>query len=270
MWMLACPHNRGAGSVAGASIRGLILPRRQPCLAHPAKKLQQRAHSFNDNRIDARLLAIEVLLATVTLGALLVPIRPRGWAAKKLVEVRMQANSSACQAAPSSTFISGKQVVYQTQYIELQSLWVRRSDSQAFVQVKPSAVAGQGVFAREHIKRGTILGAYPGFPRSNAEMLQKVQRCPRAAAYVFATDTGYLDPTDQDGLPFQRLLWIDASMAFVNEPPVGLSVNMVIVDGKSHYDLLFVSSKDIPAGAELYLDYGRLYDRSSYDPRLDR
>ncbi|KAL3150383.1 hypothetical protein ABBQ32_000222 [Trebouxia sp. C0010 RCD-2024] len=80
----------------------------------------------------------------------------------------------------------------------------------------------------------------------------------------------WLDPTDSAGLlvnsPNSSILswkW-DATMAYVNEPPAGHAVNVEIVDGVSTLDLIFKATCDIPAGTELFLDYGRTYDRSSY------
>ncbi|KAL3138036.1 hypothetical protein ABBQ38_005269 [Trebouxia sp. C0009 RCD-2024] len=139
------------------------------------------------------------------------------------------------------------------------------------IQVGESPVAGQGLFATVSISKGQVLGAYPGVPRSADSMLQKASVAPNCKRYVFQTDSHvWLDPTDSAGLlihsPNSSILswkW-DASMADVNEPPAGRAVNVEIVDGVSNLDLIFRATCDIPAGSELFLDYGKTYDRSSY------
>ena len=67
--------------------------------------------------------------------------------------------------------------------------WVR-SD---LVQPGPSPLAGTGLFASTSIPSGTVLGAYPGRPRSWEEMKEKESRAPGCKQYVFTT--GVDDPT---------------------------------------------------------------------------
>ena len=116
-----------------------------------------------------------------------------------------------------------------------------------------------------------MLGAYPGVPRSADSMLHKASLAPNCKRYVFQTDSCmWLDPTDTAGLlvdnpGFPVLSWgCDARMAYINEPPQGRAVNVEIVDGADSLDLVFKASQHISAGSELFLDYGRTYDRSSY------
>ena len=103
-------------------------------------------------------------------------------------------------------------------------------------------------------------------------MLHKAEVAPNSKRYVFqSSDNVWLDPTDKDGLLTSKLcpsflgLRCDVSMAYMNEPPLSCGVNVEIVDGVDSLDLLFVSTCDISAGTELFLDYGRTYDRSSYN-----
>lgn len=138
-----------------------------------------------------------------------------------------------------------------------------------FVKVAQSQTAGQGVFANRDISQGTVIGAYPGVPCTTERMLQKATIAPNCKRYVFQTTSNvWLDPTDSRGeltgqSPFPG--WnFDVSMAYMNEPPVGQSVNVQIVDGKDDLDLMFQTSCDISAGDELFLDYGSRYDRSGY------
>jgi hypothetical protein len=78
-----------------------------------------------------------------------------------------------------------------------------------------------------------------------------------------------LDPTDDFGNLTERpySLWplsVDTTLARVNEPPLGRSVNVEseTVDGHRRVD--FFSTRDIMAGEELFIDYGTNYDRSRY------
>ena len=135
-----------------------------------------------------------------------------------------------------------------------------------------SQIAGQGVFAVRHIPQGTIIGAYPGLPCTAERMLHKATLAPNCKRYVFQTTSNvWLDPTDSSGeltgqSPFPG--WnFDVSMAYVNEPPVGHSVNVQIVDGEDDLDMRFQTTCDISAGNELFLDYGSLYDRSGYQAK---
>jgi hypothetical protein len=58
----------------------------------------------------------------------------------------------------------------------------------------------------------------------------------------------------------------DVSLAYVNEPVAGgRGCNLSYADNADDpWDVRFVAVCDISAGDELFIDYGRLYDRSSY------
>ncbi|KAG2489489.1 hypothetical protein HYH03_011942 [Edaphochlamys debaryana] len=144
---------------------------------------------------------------------------------------------------------------------------------QDLLEVRASAIAGRGLFARASIPSGTVLGAYPGRLRSGAEMLEKCETAPMAASYAFRTADGrFLDPTDLTGQPSPNpqpgWFWplpTDISLCFANEPPKGsLGTNASVEDGAGPGDLLFVARADIPQGAEVLIDYGTTYDRSGY------
>lgn len=130
---------------------------------------------------------------------------------------------------------------------------------------------GKGVFAKGHIAQETVLGAYPGRLRAPTEMLAKVQRVPGTKGYVYRTSHGwYLDPTDAAGRvsahPRPGLPWfgVDPSLAFVNEPTVGDTVNVSILDELDTKEVRFVAACDIAPSQELFIDYGQTYDRSGY------
>jgi hypothetical protein len=141
------------------------------------------------------------------------------------------------------------------------------------IEVRDSSVQGKGIFAKENIPENTILGAYPGRPRSAAGMLTKCSTAPLARYYCFRNKNGYfLDPTDWTGapckVPVPGLPWlpIDCSLSYANEPPKNSTgVNVTVEDDpKDEEGLVFVSICNIPAGAEIFVDYGLDYDRSSY------
>jgi hypothetical protein len=52
-------------------------------------------------------------------------------------------------------------------------------------------------------------------------------------------------------------------MAYVNEPTVGSSVNVDITDGLDG-DVVFRAVRTLHKDEELFIDYGRMYDRSTY------
>lgn len=140
------------------------------------------------------------------------------------------------------------------------------------VQLLAAMRKGPCIFSAHHAGGVfQVLGAYPGVPRSADSMLQKASAAPNCKRYVFQTDSQiWLDPTDSAGLLVNKpsgsvLQWKwDATMAYVNEPPIGHAVNVEIVDGVDNLDLIFKATHDIPAGSEIFLDYGKTYDRSLY------
>jgi len=149
--------------------------------------------------------------------------------------------------------------------------WARED----LVHVATSKVAGQGLYATRDIPKNTVLGAYPGIPRNACDMAVKAQRCPQVEQYVFTTDSGfYLDPTDASGrapspYPGPGLVWpfpTPIPLAVANEPTEGSSGPNCSVENGNEDDkeLLFVTSRDIMVGEEIWIDYGRYYNRSGY------
>ena len=51
-------------------------------------------------------------------------------------------------------------------------------------------------------------------------------------------------------------------LSLINEPPMGADVN--VDTEETGLDMTFFLNRDVVAGEELYIDYGRNYDRSSY------
>ena len=149
------------------------------------------------------------------------------------------------------------------------------------LEARPSLVSGTGLFARQDIGAGTILGQYPGRPRSSRDMLEKVERLGAigvSASYAASTGRGgedglYLDPTDAQGAlsayPNPGAPWpfkININLAYINEPPPGGDCNCSLVDGQDDdpADLCFIASKLISKDSECFVDYGPTYNRSGY------
>lgn len=68
------------------------------------------------------------------------------------------------------------------------ALWPDRPRGWArgeLLRVAPSQVAGLGVFAAQPIAAGTVLGGYPGRPRSPAGMAAKAAAAPAARDFCF-------------------------------------------------------------------------------------
>ena len=170
----------------------------------------------------------------------------------------------------------------------------------ADLAVRQSTVpgGGRGVFARRALPAGFVLGAYPGRLRPAADFARKLRDAPDAWEYAWQLGGGrfVLDPTGPTGelcdpvpllpqLPQLPLLAVPSTLACINEPPAGGDVNVATeevprgaasasatagrgvgdADGPAR-DLLMVAERDILAGEELFLDYGRTYDRSAYTP----
>lgn len=133
--------------------------------------------------------------------------------------------------------------------------------------------AGRGLFATKTLPKGYVLGAYPGRIRSGEEYRAKVYQYPETKIYGWVMDSGsVLDPTDAqgrllpaldlvEGLPIPGLS-VSTILALVNEPPGGGDRNLIIDEQGT--DVKFVTEREIDSGEELFIDYGRSYDRSSY------
>ena len=195
----------------------------------------------------------ELAAALVAVIAVAAEYRPRGWCNHNIVEVG---------SAYFIIWLNTNAKMHHDSFV-----CSARDLMKTFVQAQPSSIHNLGVFAKDAISKGTILGAYPGFKRSKQEMEQKVRKWPAAKGYVYASDQGwYLDPTDSRGRAIVKKLWgtSDTTLAFINEPLRGQDTNVSIADGSDSLDILFVANKDIDKAEELLVDYGILYDRSSY------
>jgi hypothetical protein len=55
---------------------------------------------------------------------------------------------------------------------------------------------------------------------------------------------------------------VPTTLALINEPAPGWDVNVDTFE--RGWELTFALNRDVLAGEELFLDYGPMYDRSSY------
>ena len=153
--------------------------------------------------------------------------------------------------------------------------------------------AGLGLFATSKIPKDTIIGTYPGVVRPLERYVnEKLQPYPHSAQYIwrFSDNRMVIDPTDQIGLLndfcmggtsdwfgsyliFQTLLKDlfkkDTMLARVNEPPPMSDCNIYVVEDVKQRKVTFLTSRDIVSGEELFLDYGKTYDRTMYAKSKD-
>jgi hypothetical protein len=155
---------------------------------------------------------------------------------------------------------------------------------------KPSNIAnaGLGLFATSPIPKDTCLGTYPGVLRPLESYVSgKLERYPLSSQYVwrFSDNRMVIDPTDEFGVLnkmcsggspdwfgsyflFQTLFKVffekDTMLARANEPPLMSDCNIYVIEDIKQRKVTFLTSRDVFSGEELYLDYGKTYDRTMY------
>ena len=143
--------------------------------------------------------------------------------------------------------------------------------------VAPSRVvgAGRGAFAARDFG-GSDGRRVPRPPPLPARVPPQAEaRAGGCAVLLGAGLHRVLDPTGFDGvlcepLPALTLApWLTigaqpTTICLINEPAPGSLVNMRVDETEDGLDALLVTGRPIAAGEELYLDYGKKYDRSDY------
>lgn len=146
----------------------------------------------------------------------------------------------------------------------------------AFVKVRPSAVAGLGLFVTQDLPAGTVLGTYPGIVVSlnDRRIQQKAYQCPECQTYIwrFSDNSALIDPTNAVGkldeyctsstAPF--LFGVPTTLCRINEPPKGRDVNVITEEYPKERKVVLRLERNVMAGEELFMDYGPQYDRSAY------
>jgi len=147
--------------------------------------------------------------------------------------------------------------------------------------------AGLGLYTTQSIPEGTALGTYPGVVREANAYLKKYGQYPQCGSYAwrFTDNSSYIDPTNALG-NIEELcyggssavpgsVWIHEKLlsglatptllARINEPVIGgPGCNVFSREDLESRSVTFYASVPIPAGTELFMDYGLTYDRSQY------
>lgn len=155
------------------------------------------------------------------------------------------------------------------------------------IEIKDSTVpgAGLGLFAKQNLPKGTVLGTYPGVVIPLSQNLNKLRNYPACEAYIwrFSDNAFVIDPTNKegkvdavciggrDGLPASQWLFANVfrmstptALCRINEPPLGKDVNVVTDEDLNGRCVTFSLEKDVRIGEEFFIDYGLSYDRSMY------
>jgi hypothetical protein len=132
-----------------------------------------------------------------------------------------------------------------------------------FTRIEVVPNVGRTVFATESIPAFTAVGLYDGRKTTPALFLKKQKALQDMPAYHWCLPGGsIIDPTEPDGtLPDDTVY----RSAFINEPPSGMSINILPLVTKN-YVWLF-SAREIEKGEELYINYGTRYQRD-YDSEM--
>lgn len=150
----------------------------------------------------------------------------------------------------------------------------RGSVTTSLVQLRKSTIPGAelGLFAKEIIPEGVVLGTFPGYVKDvDAALESKKDDDSRAAAkrYMWAlSEDTVLDPTNEYGKLDLELSYlfglvkVDTMMARINEPSPGKDCNVFARMNGAVVEV--VTERTIYAEEEVFMDYGRSYDRSDY------
>ena len=164
-----------------------------------------------------------------------------------------------------------------------------RVNPETEIDIQSSSVpgAGLGLFAKTKLRKGTILGTYPGvlLPITQRNLI-KVQRYPQCEAYIwrFSDNAFILDPTNTVGelestcrggslswpgsswlftTPlFQSILFrggVPTTLCRINEPPIGKDVNVITEEDVKTRTVTFLLERDVQEGEEFFIDYGTYF-----------
>lgn len=164
-------------------------------------------------------------------------------------------------------------------------LIVDQPDKALLVQKSQVDGAGLGLFAGTFLPKGTVLGTYPGVVRPLEKYRKKkLEDFPNSSFYIWSNyqKLYVIDPTDSmgtlpdlcyggtDDYPLSELILslnpqpASTKLARINEPPLGLDCNVCSIEDGDKQEVRFVTRRDVFEGEEFFLDYGSLYDRTSY------
>lgn len=123
--------------------------------------------------------------------------------------------------------------------------------------------AGKGLFTIDPIKRNTRIGLYTGKvvqPGVNGPYVMQCQRRRRSSSSNKPAGMIQVDAGDENGVMSNKLRYMNDGMMRVGEVKNRRKNNVKIGGAHSEIDgCVITSTKNIPAGSELFLSYGKYY-----------
>ncbi|KAF9977324.1 hypothetical protein BGZ73_006365 [Actinomortierella ambigua] len=185
---------------------------------------------------------------------------------EKMEQLDLQAPSSG-QSTPSKPATTKKTLnrdendrvdEYRLEDLDLSTVPTKLSD---VVRVDVSTIpnAGNGLFAARDLPASTPLGFYFGVPMTENEFDSLKDGVGVASHYSIMYRRTVLDATDDKGMPYTdpngRLY---CPFHFMNEDPKG---NISFITGAVVNQVICTTNRDIKAGEELFVFYGKEVDR---------
>jgi len=166
--------------------------------------------------------------------------------------------SSSSQMAKSTTNEREKVDEYRLEDLDLSNVPTSLTD---VVKVDLSTIpnSGNGLFAKIDLPASTPLGFYFGVPMTENEFDSLKDGVGVASHYSIMYRRTVLDATDENGMPYSdpkgRLY---CPFHFMNEDPSG---NITFITGSVVNQVICTTNRDIKAGEELFVFYGKEVDR---------
>ncbi|KAJ2766878.1 hypothetical protein IWQ56_003545, partial [Coemansia nantahalensis] len=140
------------------------------------------------------------------------------------------------------------------------------------VEVRPSTIpnAGNGLFAVRDLPAGVPLGFYFGVPMTEDEFDSLKETVGMASHYSIMYRKTVLDATDENGMPYTDPDGpLYCPFHFMNEARsadgMGDCCNITFLEGIQVNQVICMTARTIPRGAELFVSYGDEVDRSHWD-----
>lgn len=207
-----------------------------------------------DSKVADKLEQLE-LRATPSL-----PSTPASIAGQESETTPSTPTSSAAAPAKAASSKSETQRVdeYRLEDLDLSSVPTSLMD---IVRVDVSTIpnSGNGLFAKIDLPASTPLGFYFGVPMTENEFDSLKDGVGVASHYSIMYRRTVLDATDEKGMPYSdpngRLY---CPFHFMNEDPSG---NISFITGSVVNQVICTTSRDVKAGEELFVFYGKEVDR---------
>ncbi|KAJ2714734.1 hypothetical protein H4R19_001571 [Coemansia spiralis] len=140
------------------------------------------------------------------------------------------------------------------------------------VEVRASTIpnAGNGLFAVRDLPAGIPLGFYFGVPMTEDEFDSLKETVGMASHYSIMYRKTVLDATDEHGMPYTDPAGpLYCPFHFMNEARAadggGDRCNITFLEGIKVNQVICMTARPIPKGAELFVSYGEEVDRSHWD-----